>query len=58
MNRLRQLWRYSFKTYDLGVRLRQTREDRLQPRIPLAPVVTSLFLGALLRVRSFLKLGI
>lgn len=57
MNRLRQLWRYSCKTYDLGVRLRQTREDRLQPRIPLAPVVTSLFLGALLRVRSFLKLG-
>ena len=57
MNRLRQLWSYACKVYDLGWRLRQTREGRLYPQIPVAPVVTSLFLGALLRLPSWLKLA-
>jgi hypothetical protein len=57
VNRLRQLWNYARKVYDLGRRLRQTRETRPYPQIPVAPVVASLFLGALLRVPSWLKLA-
>ena len=57
MNRLRQFWSYGCKVYDLGRRLRQTRDGRLYPRIPVAPVVTSLFLGALLALPSWLKLA-
>jgi hypothetical protein len=37
--------------------LRQTREACVYPQIPVAPVVTSLFLGALLRLPSWLKLA-
>jgi hypothetical protein len=57
VNRLRQLWHYACKVYDLGRRLRQTREGRVYPQIPAAPVVTSLFLGALLCLPSWLKLA-
>ncbi len=57
MNRLRQLWNHACKVYDLGRRLRQTREARVYPQIPVAPVTVSLFLGALLRVPSWLKLA-
>lgn len=57
MNRLRQLWSYACKVYGLGRRLRQTREARVYPQIPGAPVVISLFLGALLRLPSWLKLA-
>ena len=57
MNRLRQLWGYARKVFDLGRRLRHTREGRVYPQIPAGPVVTSLFLGALLRVPSWLHLA-
>jgi hypothetical protein len=57
VNRLHQLWNYARKVYDLGRRLRQTREARPYPQIPVAPVAVSLFLGALLRVPSWLKLA-
>lgn len=57
MNRLRQLWHHAGKVYDLVRRLRQTRESRLYPQIPSAPVVISLFLGALLRQSSWLKVA-
>jgi hypothetical protein len=54
---LRQLWRYARKVYDLGRRLRHTREARLYPQIPVQAVVPALFLGALLRVPSWLQLA-
>lgn len=57
MNRLHQLWQYARKVYDLGRRLRQTRDTRPYPQIPTRPVVVSLFLGALLGVSSWLKLA-
>ena len=57
MNRLRQLWHHAGKVYDLVRRLRQTRENRLYPQISSAPVVISLFLGALLRQSSWLKVA-
>jgi hypothetical protein len=57
VNRLRQLWHYARKVYDLGRRLRHTGEARADPQIPVAPVVVSLFWGALLRVPSWLKLA-
>ncbi len=57
MNRLRQLWHYARKLYGLGRRLCSTGEARPYPVIPVTPVVTSLFLGALLGVPSWLKLA-
>lgn len=54
---MRQLWRYTRKVYDLGRRLRQTREARQYPEIPVHAVVPCLFLGALLRVPSWLQLA-
>jgi hypothetical protein len=57
LNRLRQLWSYARKGYDLGRRLRQTRDGRQYPEIPTPVVVPSLFLGALLRVPSWLQLA-
>ena len=57
MNRLLQIWHYGDKTYGLGARLRHTGEGRLYPQIPAAPVVVSLFLGALLGLSSWLQVA-
>jgi len=57
VNRLRQLWNYAGKVYDMIRRLCRTREGRVYPQIPAAPVVLTLFLGALLRQSSWLKLA-
>jgi len=56
VNRLRQFWHYAQKVYDLPNRLRAVRDGRCQPRIPTAVLTLSLFVGALLRVPSFLQL--
>lgn len=56
MNRLRQLWSAATKVFDLARRLRGVRDGRTDPEISPGVVTASLFLGALLRVRSFLQL--
>jgi len=53
---LAQFWHYAVKVFDLGRRLRRVREGRQDPDIPAWAVSLSLFLGALLRVRSYHQL--
>lgn len=57
MNLLAQFWRYAHKVYDLPRRLRAVRDTRPYPVIETAAVTATLFLGALLRVPSFLRLA-
>jgi hypothetical protein len=57
VNLLSQFWRYCSKVFDLPRRLRAVRDTRSYPVIPTAPVSASLFLGAALRVPSFLQLS-
>lgn len=56
MNRLRQFWHATAKLFDLPRRLRAVRDRRTDPEISAAVLATSLFLGAVLRVPSFLQL--
>jgi Transposase DDE domain len=56
VNRLGQFWHYTGKVFDLPRRLRAVRAERCQPDIPTPAVTASLFLGGLLRVKSFLQL--
>jgi hypothetical protein len=56
MNRLRQFWHATDKVFDLPRRLRAVRDRRTDPQISPAVLTTSLFLGAVLRVPSFLQL--
>lgn len=56
MNRLRQFWHAADKLFDLPLRLRAVRDGRSDPQISAADLTTSLFLGAVLRVPSFLQL--
>ncbi len=58
MNRLGQFWHYVDKVFDLPRRLRGVRDERPYPVIPTAAVTASLFLGALLRLPSFLQLAL
>jgi hypothetical protein len=57
VNLLGQFWRYGSKVYDLPRRLRAVRDTRPFPVIATAPVSASLFLGAVLRMPSFLQLS-
>lgn len=56
MNLLRALWRYGKKVFALPQRLSTISNHRSQPEIPTRSITASLFLGALLRVGSFLQL--
>jgi hypothetical protein len=56
MNRLRQLWWATAKFFDLPRHLRAVRDERTDPRISAPVLTTSLLLGALLRLPSFLQL--
>lgn len=56
MNLLRALWRYGNKVFALSQRLSAIGNHRSQPKIPTRSVTATLFLGALLRVGSFLQL--
>lgn len=56
MNQLRQFWHAADKLFDLPRRLRAVRDRRTDPPISAGVLTTSLFLGALLRVPSFLQL--
>jgi len=57
VNLVAQLWRYFTKVYDLPRRLRAVRDRRLYPEIPTATVSAALFLGAILRLPSFLQIS-
>ena len=57
MNLLPQFWRYATKVYDLPRRLHAIRDTRSYPVIPTAAVSGALFLGALLRLPSFLQIA-
>jgi hypothetical protein len=56
VNLLRALWRYGNKVFALSQRLSAIGNHRSQPKIPTRSVTATLFLGALLRVGSFLQL--
>jgi hypothetical protein len=56
MNRLRQFWHATDKLFDLPRRLRAVRDQRTDPEISAGVLTTSLFLGAVMRVPSFLQL--
>jgi len=56
VNRLRQFWHYARKVFDLPSRLRAVRDHRRDPDVPTWAVTGSLFLGALLRLPSFLQI--
>ena len=56
MNLLRGLWSYGNKVFALSQRLAAVGHHRSQPEIPTRSITCSLFLGALMRVGSFLQL--
>ena len=58
MNRLRQLWHYLDKVFDLSVLVRQVRDRRVFPVIPTPALHFSLLSGALLRIPSLLDLSL
>jgi hypothetical protein len=57
MNLLGRFWRYLSKVYELPRRLSGVRDTRLWPRIPTRWVSPSLFVGAVLRLPSFLQIA-
>lgn len=57
MNRLAQFLHYARKVFALPTLLRGVRSQRPFARIPTAPVLTSLVLGVVLRVASYLELS-
>jgi len=56
MNRLRQFWHAAARFFDLPRQLRAVRDERTDPEISAPVLTTSLLLGAVLRVPSFLQL--
>jgi hypothetical protein len=56
VNRIRQLWHYACKTFQLAHRLKRVRDRRLFPRVPHRAITATLFLGALLRRPSFFQI--
>lgn len=56
MNLLRGFWSYGNKVFALSQRLATVGNHRSQPEIPTRSITCSLFLGALMRVGSFLQL--
>jgi hypothetical protein len=56
VNFLRGFWRYGKKVFALPQRLAAVGNHRCQPEIPTRSITCSLFLGALIRVSSFLQL--
>jgi len=58
VNRLRQLWHYLDKVFDLSLWVRQVRDRRVYPVIPTPALHFSLLSGALLRIPSLLDLSL
>ena len=57
MNRLAQFLQYATKVFGLKALLRNVRDGRVKPRVPLLPLALCLVLGVLLRVSSYLDLA-
>ena len=57
MNRLAQLLQYSTKLFELKGLLRSVREGRVEPKVPLLPLVLCLVLGVVTRIGSYLDLA-
>jgi len=58
LNELGQFLAYATKVFSLGRQLRGVRDHRPYPQIPARPVLISLFMGAVLRVGSYLDLAL
>ena len=57
MNRLAQFLQYSTKVFDLKGLLRSVREGRVEPKVPLLPLMLCLVLGVVTRIGSYLDLA-
>ena len=57
MNRLAQWLQYSTKVFDLKNLLRSVRDGRVEPKVPLLPLVVCLVLGVVTRIGSYLDLA-
>ena len=57
MNRLAQLLQYSTKLFELKGLLRSVRDGRVEPKVPLLPLVLCLVLGVVTRIGSYLDLA-
>lgn len=58
MNRVRQLWQYLGKVFDLPRLIKNVRDTRQYPEIPTPCLHFTLILGAMLRVPSLLDLSL
>lgn len=57
MNRLAQFLQYSTKVFELEGLLRSVRDGRVEPKVPLLPLVLCLVLGVVTRIGSYLDLA-
>ena len=57
MNRLAQFLQYGTKVFALKGLLRSVREGRVEPKVPLLPLVLCLVLGVVTRIGSYLDLA-
>jgi hypothetical protein len=57
VNRLAQLLQYGAKVFDLKNLLRSVRDGRVEPKVPLLPLVLCLVLGVFTRLGSYLDLA-
>ena len=53
MNRLAQFIQYTGKVFGLKALLRNVRDGRSEPRVPLLPLVVCLVLGVVMRIGSY-----
>jgi hypothetical protein len=57
VNRLAQFIQYTGKVFGLKALLRNVRDGRSEPRVPLLPLVVCLVLGVVMRIGSYLDLA-
>jgi hypothetical protein len=57
VNRLAQFLQYSTKVFGLKRLLRSVRDGRVEPKVPLLPLVVCLVLGVVTRIGSYLDLA-
>jgi hypothetical protein len=57
VNRLAQFLQYSTKVFELKGLLRSVRDGRVEPKVPLLPLVLCLVLGVATRIGSYLDLA-
>jgi hypothetical protein len=57
VNRLAQFLQYSTKVFELRGLLRSVRDGRVEPQVPLLPLIVCLLLGVVTRIGSYLDLA-